>query len=40
MDNVSAKEEEGGELVTVFKDGNLLKEYSLSEIRQRIDEGL
>lgn len=32
----SAEEEHGGELVTVFKDGSLTAEYSLSDIRKRL----
>jgi nicotinic acid phosphoribosyltransferase len=32
----SAEEECGGELLTVFKDGNLTVEYSLSDIRERL----
>ena len=35
-DNVTKEEEKTGLLETVFKDGNLLKEYSLGEIRDRI----
>lgn len=34
------KEEKDGYLETVFEDGILKKEYSLEEIRQRIDNGL
>ena len=35
-DNVSWEEEEGGALVTVFDDGELVKEYSLQEVRDRL----
>ncbi len=37
-DKVSWKEEKGGELKTVFKDGVFLKEYSLGEIRKILHE--
>lgn len=39
-DQVSIEEEKEGCLETVFEDGILKKEYSLEEIRQRIDHGL
>ena len=39
-DQVSIEEEKDGCLETVFEDGILKKEYSLEEIRQRIDNGL
>lgn len=39
-DQVSIEEEKDGCLETVFEDGILKKEYSLEEIRQRIDHGL
>lgn len=39
-DQVSIEEEKKGCLETVFEDGILKKEYSLEEIRQRIDHGL
>lgn len=39
-DQVSESEEMQGELITVFEDGKLVKEYSLSEIRNRIDDSL
>ena len=39
-DQVSIEEEKEGFLETVFEDGILKKEYSLEEIRQRIDHGL
>ena len=39
-DQVSIEEEKDGYLETVFEDGILKKEYSLEEIRQRIDHGL
>jgi nicotinamide phosphoribosyltransferase len=32
-DKVTKEEEQGGELKTIFKDGNLIKDYSLAEIR-------
>lgn len=38
-DQVSIEEEKEGCLETVFEDGILKKEYSLEEIRQRIDHG-
>jgi nicotinamide phosphoribosyltransferase len=40
IDEVSAKEEQTGELLTVFKDGKLLIDYSLEEIRERINSTL
>lgn len=40
IDQVSIEEEKDGYLETVFEDGILKKEYSLEEIRQRIDNGL
>lgn len=39
-DNVSWEEENGGELVTVFDDGKLVKEYTLQDIRNRLSEDL
>ena len=36
IDEVSWKEEQQGELKEVFRDGKLLIEHSLSEIRSRI----
>lgn len=35
-DQCSPEEEDGGELVTVFEDGKIIKEYSLKEIRRRV----
>ena len=37
-DNVSKKEEKQGELKTVFKDGKILKEFTLNDIRKRLNE--
>lgn len=34
------EQEKQGCLETVFKDGKLVKEYTLAEIRERIDTGL
>lgn len=39
-DMQSEEEEKQGCLETVFKDGELLKDYTLSEIRERINESL
>ena len=39
-DQVTPEVEDGGCLETVFEDGVLKKEYTLKEIRQRINEGL
>lgn len=39
-DQVSEKEEQGGCLETVFLNGVLTKDYSLSEIRERINESI
>lgn len=39
-DQVSEKEEQGGCLETVFLNGILTKEYSLNEIRERINESI
>lgn len=39
-DRVSWQEENQSELKTVFKDGKLVKEYSLNEIRTRLNESL
>jgi len=36
IDNVTPEEEETGELVTIFEDGKLLVDQSLSEIRSRL----
>ena len=36
IDQVSKEEEENGELKTIFKDGVLIKERSLHEIRERL----
>jgi nicotinamide phosphoribosyltransferase len=36
-DNVSRDEEAQSALKTVFKDGKLIREYTLSEIRERIN---
>lgn len=36
IDTVSKEDERTGELKTVFKDGKLIKEYSLAEIRARV----
>jgi nicotinamide phosphoribosyltransferase len=36
-DSVSWQEEQDSELITVFKNGTLIKEYSLAEIRQRLN---
>ncbi|HEX7846490.1 MAG TPA: nicotinate phosphoribosyltransferase [Chitinophagaceae bacterium] len=38
IDKVSWSEEKESELITVFKNGRLLKEYSLQEIREKINE--
>ena len=38
VDSVTWKEEKQGELKTVFKNGKLVKEFTLNEIRQRLDE--
>jgi nicotinamide phosphoribosyltransferase len=38
VDRVTWQEEKDSELKTVFKDGKLLKEFSLKEIRQRLNE--
>ena len=35
-DRVSKEQEEGGELIPVFKDGKILVNYSLAEIRDRV----
>lgn len=40
IDQVSAEEEKEGCLETIFEDGKLVKEYTLKEIRERIDNGL
>lgn len=40
LDGVSIDAENGGELKTVFMDGNLLVDWSLKEIRERINETL
>lgn len=40
VDQVSEKEEQGGCLETVFLNGVLTKDYSLSEIRERINESI
>lgn len=34
------EQEQGGCLETVFKDGKLLKDYTLAEIRERVDKSL
>lgn len=39
-DQVTPEVEDGGCLETVFEDGVLKKEYTLKEVRQRINEGL
>ena len=39
-DNATEEQEKTGCLETIFKDGKLIKEYTLSEIRNRINEGL
>ena len=39
-DQVTPEVESGGCLETVFEDGILKKEYTLKEIRQRVNEGL
>lgn len=39
-DECTWEEEAGGELKTVFKDGELLVEWSLQEIRERVKEGI
>lgn len=39
-DNVTWEEEGGGELVTIFDDGEIVKEYSLQEIRERLSSNL
>lgn len=38
--NVSKKEEQEGELDTVFEDGKLLKDWTLEEIRDNVDKSL
>lgn len=40
IDKCTLEEEEGGLLETVFEDGNLVKEYSLKDIRSLIDKYL
>lgn len=40
VDQVSPNEEEKGELKTVFKNGILTKDWSLSEIRENVDESI
>lgn len=40
VDQVSPSEEEKGELKTVFKNGILTKDWSLSEIRENVDESI
>jgi nicotinamide phosphoribosyltransferase len=37
IDQVSKEEEESGELHTVFENGKLIKDYTLNEIRERIN---
>ena len=39
-DEVSFGEEKQGELKTIFKDGKLLVDWTLQEIRERINQGL
>lgn len=39
-DRVSEEEENGGELLTVFEDGKIVREYTLSEIRANVDNTL
>ena len=39
-DQVNKATEESGELITVFEDGKLIKEYSLAEIRDRVNKSL
>lgn len=39
-DQVDKATEEGGELITVFEDGKIVKEYSLAEIRDNINKSL
>ena len=36
-DQVTPKEEESGELVTIFEDGKIVKEYTLTEIKERLN---
>lgn len=40
FDQVTSEEEQGGELKTVFKDGQLLKEWSLEEIRNNVNKSI
>ena len=37
IDQVSAEEERTGELKTVFKDGKLIKDWTLDEIRNNVN---
>ena len=39
-DQQTSEQENQGELEVVFEDGNLIKEYKLSEIRARLDQEL
>lgn len=39
-DEATEEQEASGCLETIFKDGQLLKEYTLSEIRERINKSL
>ena len=39
-DQVDKATEEGGELITIFEDGKLVKEYSLAEIRDNVNKSL
>jgi len=38
IDSVTCKEEKQSELKTVFKNGQLVKEFTLNEIRKRLNE--
>lgn len=40
VDEVSEEQEQSGELQTVFKDGKLIKEFTLQEIRNNINDTL
>lgn len=40
VDEVSEEQEQTGELQTVFKDGKLIKEFTLQEIRNNINNTL
>lgn len=38
IDQVSEEEEKTGELITVFKDGKVIREWTLDEIRKRVSQ--